>query len=210
MDIDFSFHSNIFNPLNIIIWSIKTFIVFVWNFYSCIHLSWLDLVIHGLYIKWPNPYTPKSLVMFFLGKDWSKALFPQVTSMHLSSSQWLFFTIALFFSFLKVVLKGLKQLTSNGCKAWEVWDGKVTMSNPNSYIYYKSVSNATCDPCPSKNNRWWFYFVMPLGTNLLKKDGNFLNKTKSSCFPLHHHACSCSTMFDIIVFNLFTLEYVKP
>ncbi len=46
-------------------------------------------------------------------------------------------------------MKGLKQLTSNGLKAWKVWNGNVIVSNPNSYAY-SIVFNETCDPHPFK------------------------------------------------------------
>ncbi len=67
----------------------------------------------------------------------------------LHSLHWLFFIIALSFSFLKAILKGLKQLTSNGLKAWEVGNDNVIVSNPNSYAY-SIVFNETCDPHPFK------------------------------------------------------------
>jgi hypothetical protein len=43
-----------------------------------------------------------------------------------------------FFSFLKAILSGLKQMTSNGYNACEVRIGKVTMSKP-TYVVCSSV-----------------------------------------------------------------------
>jgi K+-transporting ATPase A subunit len=40
------------------------------------------------------------------------------------------------FFFLKVVLKGSKQLKSKGCKTCEVGEGKVIIFRPNCYAYF--------------------------------------------------------------------------
>jgi len=53
-------------PLNIISCSIKTHIFFILNVYSCIHSTWPDLVIYGLYIEWPNPSIRKLILNVFL------------------------------------------------------------------------------------------------------------------------------------------------
>jgi len=42
-------------------------------------------------------------------------------------------------SFLKVVLKGLKQATCKGCSAWDVCEGKVPISNPNAYALFNCL-----------------------------------------------------------------------
>ncbi len=53
--------------------------------------------------------------------------------MVLFGSMWLPLDIVASLAFLNVVLNGLKQDTFNGCRACDVWDNKVIMSNPNSY-----------------------------------------------------------------------------
>jgi hypothetical protein len=68
-------------------------------------------------------------------KDVFKAFSTQLANAILFSSQWLFLTIALSFPFLKVVLKGLKQLTSSGCRAQDVWDDNVIMFKSNHCAY---------------------------------------------------------------------------
>jgi hypothetical protein len=52
-------------------------------------------------------------------------------------------------SFLKIVLKGLKQVTSKGCNAWDVCEGKIIVFNPN--VYACSIaSKVRWDPWPSR------------------------------------------------------------
>jgi hypothetical protein len=67
-----------------------------------------------------------------------------------------------------------------------------------------------CDPHPFKELIGLNLFCDATYIDLLKNDINFLNKKNYPCFPLHCHACSFSTMFDVIVFDPLTLEYVKP
>jgi hypothetical protein len=55
-------------------------------------------------------------------------------------------------SFLKDVLKGLKQLTSKGYKAWEVCEGKIIIFMSNCFAY-SIAFKLTCEPCPSRANR---------------------------------------------------------
>jgi hypothetical protein len=80
-----------------------------------------------------------------------------------------------FFTFLNVVLNGLKQYTFNGLENMYVWDGKVIMFRPISCacdIAFK----ATLLPCPSKINNYLLLKVTLLGTYFLKKEQNSLNK----------------------------------
>jgi hypothetical protein len=63
--------------------------------------------------------------------------------------------MALFLSFLKIFLKGLKQFASKGCKTWEEWKGKMKFFIPNFYASFMAF-NVTCEPCPSKTNRCQF------------------------------------------------------
>jgi hypothetical protein len=76
---------------------------------------------------------------------------------------------------LKVVLKGLKQDTYNGCNACIVCDGSVIMSNPNYFAYFIAF-RVTWLPCPSRINKCWLVKDIPPQTNFLKKDKNSLNK----------------------------------
>jgi hypothetical protein len=76
---------------------------------------------------------------------------------------------------LKVILKGLKQLTSKGSKAWEVCEGKVIISRPKCYACFIPF-RLTCELCPSRANRRWLLGKIPRRTNLLKNDRNYLNK----------------------------------
>ena len=46
-------------------------------------------------------------------------------------------------------LNGLKQVTSRGCNAWDVWDGKLNISKPSSIANF-ITSIVTCEPCPYK------------------------------------------------------------
>jgi hypothetical protein len=68
--------------------------------------------------------------------------------------------------FLNIVLNDLNQDTSNGCKTRDVWDGKVIMFSPNSYVY-SIVFKVTWLPFPSKTNKF-----------LLNKNKNSLNNKK--------------------------------
>jgi hypothetical protein len=72
-------------------------------------------------------------------------------------------------SFLKVILKGLKQFTSKGYKAWEVCKGKVIISRP-IFCACSIAFRLTCEPCPSRINRWRLLGERPLVTHLLKND----------------------------------------
>ncbi len=79
------------------------------------------------------------------------------------------------FSFLKIVLKGLKQVTSKGCNAWDVCEGKIIVFNPN--VYACSIaSRVTWDPWPSKMYKCLFVRKIPLGIDLLKKKRNALKR----------------------------------
>jgi hypothetical protein len=109
----------------------------------------------------------------------------------LFGSQWLFITIALFFSFLKVVLKGLKQFTYNSYRACDVWNGNMIMSKPN-YCTYFIVSMITCDPCPSRINRCWLNWNMPPKIDLLKNGKNSLNRKE---VIIHALLCKLPCMF---------------
>jgi hypothetical protein len=79
-------------------------------------------------------------------------------------------------SFLKVVLKGLKQATSEGCSAWDECEGKVTTSNSN--VYACSIaSKVRWDPWPSKMNKCLFIIEIPFGIDFLKKERNSLKRS---------------------------------
>ncbi len=129
--------------------------------------------------------------------------------MHLSGSQWLFLTITLFFPFLKIVLNGLKQLTSKDYKAWDVWARKVTIFKPNSYAC-AIVFNITCDPCSSTIKRCWLDWKISPRTNFLKNDKKkFVKKRRHPCLGLHCHTCTCLTQFDVVILDLLISEDVK-
>lgn len=145
--------------------------------------------------------------LIFLVKDVSKALFSQLTNVFSSSSQWLFLTISISLNFLQVVLKGSKQLTSNNCKACDVWDGKMIISKQN-YCTCFITSMVRCDPCPTRINRCQLNWNMPPKIGLLKNDKNSL-KGGYPCLPLHCHACSSFVMLDIIIYDPFAPKYAK-
>jgi hypothetical protein len=117
-----------------------------------------------------NPF-----MMFFCNNIWCRALSTHPTSVHLFGSQSLLLTVALSLPLLKVVWKSLKQLTSRGCRAWEVWKGKVTISNPNSCAYFMD-SNLTCEPHLSKLGRCPFDWKMHFEIDLLKNERNSFNR----------------------------------
>jgi hypothetical protein len=55
------------------------------------------------------------------------------------------------------------------------------MSKPHccaNFIAFK----ATCEPCPSKINRWQLDGNMPLGIDLIKNENFFEHKTNHPCF----------------------------
>jgi hypothetical protein len=60
-----------------------------------------------------------------------------------------------------------------GSKVWEVSKGKVTISNPNSYVYSMAFK-ISCEPCSSKTNTCWFDWKKSLRIDLLKKWNEFL------------------------------------
>jgi hypothetical protein len=143
-----------------------------------------------------------------LDKATSDALFSHATSVTLLSSLSLFLTMLLSFYFLKVSLKCSKQLTSKGYKAWEVCEGKVIIFKSN-YCTCFIACRLTCEPCPSKINRCWWLFGMPIKIDLLKNDKNYLNKTCHPCFGLDYHTCSRFIVHNIINSDTFTPKYVK-
>jgi hypothetical protein len=115
-------------------------------------------------------------LMFCLDSDRLSVLSTQLANVTLHGSLWLFLNKDSSLSFLKVDLNGLKQLTSKGCRAWEVvWDGKVIISSPASYVCL-IVFKVTCDPCSFRIKRWLFYWDKPLGIDRIKKERNCLNK----------------------------------
>ncbi len=61
----------------------------------------------------------------------------------------------MFLSFLKFVLKGLKQATSKGCNAWDVYEGNITISSPNVYACLIAL-RVTWNPWPLKMNKCIF------------------------------------------------------
>ncbi len=61
--------------------------------------------------------------------------------------------------------KGLKQVMSKGYIAWDVCEGKVTISNPNGYVC-SIASRVTWDPWPSKISICLFVRKIPPGIDL--------------------------------------------
>jgi hypothetical protein len=74
-------------------------------------------------------------------------------------------------SLLKVILKGLEQLTPKSWSACDVCEGKVIISNPNSLIHSIALK-VSWDPCPSKMNKCLFVRDIPLGLTSWKKIKN--------------------------------------
>ncbi len=108
-------------------------------------------------------------MIFLLVSAWSRALFTQPTNVILSTFISFFLTIIVSLSFLKIVLKGLKQATSKGWSAWDVFEGKIIMLSPKSLVC-SIASRVTWDPCPSKINRCLLVRDTSPSINLLKKD----------------------------------------
>jgi len=90
--------------------------------------------------------------MFLLDKAKSNALSTQPTNVTLLAHYNYLKPCYCLFLFSKVVLKGLKQFTFKGYKAWEVCEGNVIISRLN-YCAYFIASRLTCEPCPSITNR---------------------------------------------------------
>ncbi len=80
-----------------------------------------------------------------------------------------------FFSFLNVVLNGLKQVTFKGCSACEVWEDKVIIFKPKACVCSIN-SKITWDPWLFIISKWWLVIEIPHGTCCLKKERNFLKK----------------------------------
>ncbi len=94
--------------------------------------------------------------MFFFVNNYYKAWSTHLAKLILFGWMWLFEIVIGSLTCLNVVLNGLKQNTSNGCRACDVWDVKVIMSNLNSCAY-SIVFKVTWLPCPSKLTiaYWW-------------------------------------------------------
>jgi hypothetical protein len=60
----------------------------------------------------------------------------------------------------------LKQTTSKGESAWDVYEGKMIIFNPN-FCAYSIAFKVTWDPCPSKMNRCLLVWGIPPNINLL-------------------------------------------
>ncbi len=119
--------------------------------------------------------TVNPTLIFLFMRDWFMAWFTHPARVILSGSMWLFLDIAAFLTFLNVVLNGLKQDTSNGCKTCDVWNGKIIMSNPKSCAC-STLSRVIWLPCPSKTNKCWLVRDNPPGIDFLNKVKNYFNK----------------------------------
>jgi hypothetical protein len=64
---------------------------------------------------------------------------------------------------------------SKGYNAWDVCEGKVTISSPNACACI-IASRMTWDPWPLKMNRCLFVREIPIGIDLLKKKRNSLKR----------------------------------
>jgi hypothetical protein len=62
------------------------------------------------------------------------------------------FNVTLFLFHLKVVLKGLKQLTFKGCRVWEVHEGSVITFN-SKFCACFIISSVTYEPYLFKINK---------------------------------------------------------
>ncbi len=116
----------------------------------------------------------------------------QLANVTLYGFLWLFLNMSSFLSFLKANLNGLKQLRSKGCKAWEVWDGRVIIFSLASYAC-SIAFKITCDPCSFRIKRCLFVEQI----------------TCRPCFFLHFHTRSWLTSLNVILFNPLTFENVK-
>jgi hypothetical protein len=63
-----------------------------------------------------------------------------------------------------------------GYNAWDVCEGKVTISNLNVYVC-SIASRATWDPWPLKMSKCLFIREIPFGIDLLKKEKNSLKRS---------------------------------
>ncbi len=109
----------------------------------------------------------------------------------LFNSMWLFLYIVTSLTFLNDILNGLKQNTFNVCRACDVWDDKVIMSNLNSCACF-IICKVKWLPCPFRTNKCLLIKDISFETNFLKKK-NLLNWKKI-----------IQTIFCIII-QIFTL-----
>jgi len=80
-----------------------------------------------------------------------------------------------------------------GCSAWDVYEGKVPISNLNAYACSIS-SRVTWDPWPLKMSKCLFIKEIPFGIDLLEKERNSLKRNV------------VIDAFDCIAIQVFTLQ----
>ncbi len=102
--------------------------------------------------------------------------------------------ITLFFYFLKLVLKSLKQVTFKGWSAWDVCEGKIIMFSPNSYVC-SIVFEVTWNLCSSKTNKCLLVREIPLVLTSWNKIIIFWKGNWASMFCLYNHTCIWFTKF---------------
>jgi hypothetical protein len=131
----------------------------------------------ALGLKGQTPVALNPTLMFLFVKVWFMAWSTHLAKVILFGSMWLFLDITASLTFLNVLLTGLKQNTSNGCRACDVWDGKVIIFNSNFGACYIAF-RVTWLPCPSKTNKCQLVRNIPFGIDFLKKANNSLNKNE--------------------------------
>ena len=101
---------------------------------------------------------------------------------------------------LNAVLKGLKHATSNGCKAWLVWEGRETMSKPDC-IDILTTSKVTCELCPSRIRRCRLLWSIP--SPFLGTLGNGRSSSQRAISSsIHFVACPWQLLAHTVQYNL--------
>lgn len=138
--------------VNIFIWCV-IFLISLVDFCCYVNLQGSNLVVH--YIGVLRPYNLKFKLVVLLVSDYSKAWSTYPTKVIWFGSMSLFIIIVSSLAFLNIVLKGLKQdVMFRGCKACDVWNGKVIMFEPNSCAY-SIASKVIWLPWPSRISKRW-------------------------------------------------------
>jgi hypothetical protein len=107
----------------------------------------------------PMLLNPK--MIFFLESACFSVLSTYLAKTILFNSMYFLLIIVVCLYFLKSNLKGLKQVTSKRCNAWDVCEGNITIVSPNACVCL-IASRVTHDPWPLKMNKCIFGIkIMP-------------------------------------------------
>lgn len=168
--------------ISIFIWCV-IFLISLVDFCCYVNLQGSNLVVH--YIGVLRPYNLKFKLDVLLVSDCSKAW-----STYPTKVIW-FGYMSLFIVIVSSLAFWIKQnVMSRGCKACDVWEGKVIMLKSNSSCAYSIASKVIWLPWPSRISKCRLVRETHLRINLLKKHKNCLNKKQIIQFLFFCHACS--------------------